>query len=295
MTQLAPSKPESKLSQGIDLGIRFFTRSSLWLVSIFGLAFLYVPIAILIIYSFNKSRFNAVWRGFTLDWYRNLLGVGGGEIGTTDVLIWESLKTSIIVGVISTIFATIFGTAIAIAMERFRFRGRTLIDALLFLPIVIPDITMGVSLLVFFSLIFKLIENLLGIRIVLGLPTVIIGHIAFNISFVAVTVRARIAELDPALEEAALDLGANEWKSLWRVTLPLISPAILSAALLAFTLSLDDFVITFFTAGVGTTTLPIFVYGMIKFSITPAINAISTLMLLASLVLVVSSLGAQRR
>lgn len=295
MTQLAKPKPEERFNRGIDLVIRFVGKQSLWLISLFGFAFLYIPIAILIIYSFNSSRFNAVWRGFTLDWYRNLLGVGGGETGVTDVLIWEALKTSIEVGVLSTILATIFGTAIAIAMERFRFRGRSLLEALLFLPIVIPDITMGVSLLVFFSLVFKLIENLLGIHLVLGLATVIIGHVAFNISFVAVTVRARIAELDPAMEEAALDLGANELQSLWRVTLPLISPAIVSAALLAFTLSLDDFVITFFTAGVGTTTLPIFVYGMIKFSVTPAINAISTLMLLASLILVVGSLRAQRR
>jgi spermidine/putrescine transport system permease protein len=296
MTQLANPKREDSLNRAIDRVIRFVGKQSLWLISIFGFAFLYLPIAILIIYSFNTSRFNAVWRGFTLDWYRNLLiGAVSDEGAVTDTLIWGALKTSLVVGIISTILATIFGTAIALAMERFRFRGRSLIEALLFLPIVIPDITMGVSLLVFFNLVFKLLENLFGFRLVLGLPTVIIGHVAFNISFVAVTVRARIAELDPAMEEAALDLGANELQSLWRITLPLISPAIVSAALLAFTLSLDDFVITFFTAGVGTTTLPIFVYGMIKFSITPAINAISTLMLLASLVLVVSSLRAQQK
>jgi spermidine/putrescine transport system permease protein len=295
MTQLADFKNTKRFERTIDLFLRFVGKQALWIVSLFGFAFLYVPIVILIIYSFNASRFNAVWRGFTLDWYRNLLGIGVEEAGITDVLIWESLRTSLEVGIISTILATVLGTAIAIAMERFRFRGRTLLDALLFLPIVIPDITMGVSLLVFFSLVFKLIENLLGIRLVLGLPTVIIGHVAFNISFVTVTVRARIAELDPAFEEAALDLGANELQSLWRITLPLISPAIVSAALLAFTLSLDDFVIAFFTAGVGTTTLPIFVYGMIKFSVTPAINAISTLMLLASLMLVVSSLFAGRK
>ncbi|GGA00751.1 hypothetical protein CYANOKiyG1_12510 [Okeania sp. KiyG1] len=128
----------------------------------------------------------------------------------------------------------------------------------------------------------------------LGLPTVIIGHIAFCISFVVVTVRARVAELDPALEEAALDLGANEWRTFFRITLPLIWPGIFSAALLAFTLSLDDFVITFFTAGVGSTTLPLFVYGMIKFSVTPAINAISTLMLIASLMLVISALFVEQ-
>lgn len=154
---------------------------------------------------------------------------------------------------------------------------------------------MGISLLVFFSLSFQLIEQLTGLRLVLGLPTVIAGHVAFNISYVAVVVRARIAELDPSLEEAALDLGANEWHTFRRITLPLIAPGILSAALLAFTLSLDDFVITFFTAGVGSTTLPVFVYGMIKTAVTPEINAISTLMLLASLGIVLSSLALQRR
>ncbi|MBE9117554.1 ABC transporter permease [Lusitaniella coriacea LEGE 07157] len=280
-----------------DLWIRYGGRASLWAISIFGLIFLYVPIVVLIAYSFNNSRSNAVWRGFTLEWYRSLLIGGfdaGGESVTPD-LIWSAFANSMIVGVISTILATILGTAIAIAIERYRFRGRSLLEALLFLPIVIPDITMGVSLLVFFSLIFEAIENLTGIYLVLGLPTIIIGHVAFNISFVAVTVRGRIAELDPALEEAALDLGANEWRTLRRITLPLIAPAILSGALLAFTLSLDDFVITFFTAGVGSTTLPLFVYGLVKKPVPPTINAISTLMLLVSLTLVLSSLAAQRR
>ncbi len=144
--------------------------------------------------------------------------------------------------------------------------------------------------MVFFSLAFQLIENILGVRLVLGWPTIIIGHVTFSISFVVVTVRSRVAQLDPVIEEAALDLGANELRTFLRITLPLILLGIFSAALLVFTLSLDDSVITFFTAGVGSTTLPLFVYGMIRFSVTPAINAISTLMLLASLMLVRSSL-----
>jgi spermidine/putrescine transport system permease protein len=135
---------------------------------------------------------------------------------------------------------------------------------------------------------------LTGIHLVLGLPTIIIGHVAFNISFVAVTVRGRIAELESSIEEAAWDLGANEWQTLRRVILPLIAPGIISAALLAFTLSLDDFAIAFFTAGVGSTTLPLYVYGMIKFAVTPTINAVSTLILLASLLLVISSLKFQK-
>lgn len=254
----------------------------------------YLPIVILVIYSFNDSRFNAVWRGFTLDWYRSLLS-GVTDSKATDVMIWEALRNSLIVSCISTLIATLLGTMLALALERFKFRGKTAIEGLLLSPIVIPDIAMGISLLVFFSLVFQLLENLTGIRLVLGLPTIIIGHIAYNISFVTIVVRGRIAELEPSLEEAAWDLGANEWQTLRHIILPLIAPAVISAALLAFTHSLDDFVITFFTSGVGATTLPLFVYGMIRFSISPAINAISTLMLLTSLVLVVFLLRLQRR
>jgi spermidine/putrescine transport system permease protein len=279
-----------------DLLIRQIGKVGLWLNSILGFAFLYVPILVLVVYSFNSSRFNAVWRGFTLDWYRSLLtGVTDGKAQITDLTIWEAVRNSLLVATISTIFATILGTLLAIALERFRFRGRAAIDGLLLLPIIIPDIAMGISLLVFFSLLFQLIENLTGIRLVLGLPTIIIGHTAFNISFVDVTVIGRVAELETSIEEAAWDLGANEWQTMWRVILPLIAPGILSAALLAFTLSLDDFAIAFFTSGVGSTTLPLYVYGMIKFSVTPAINAISTLIFLASLLLVIPSVTLQRR
>jgi spermidine/putrescine transport system permease protein len=284
--------------QNTDLLIRKIGRFGLWLNTGFAFAFLYLPIFILIIYSFNDSKINAVWQGFTLQWYGNLLA-GGGDATLTDVLIWDAVKNSLLIGSISTIFATILGTMLAIALEKQNvpgknFPGKGIIEAILFLPIIIPEITIGISLLVFFSLIFQLIENITGVKLVLGIPTVIIGHIAFCLAFVTITVRSRVAELDPSLEEAALDLGANEWRVLWRITLPLIWPAVFSAALLSFTLSLDDFVITFFTAGVGSTTLPLFVYGMIKFSVTPAINAISTLMLLASLILVLSSLSIDR-
>ncbi|MGE5660031.1 MAG: ABC transporter permease [Actinomycetota bacterium] len=274
-----------------DLLIRSLGKRWLWVQAALGLAFLYLPILILIIYSFNASRFNSVWRGFTLDWYRSLFQ----EINSGDAGIWSAVNNSLLVASISTLLATIFGTMMALALERFHFPGRRTLEALLFLPIIIPEIAMGISLLVFFTLAFRIWENLTGIHLTLGLPTVIIGHIAFNISFVTITVRARLAELDPTLEEAALDLGANEWRTFWRVTLPLIGPGIFSAALLAFTLSLDDFVVTFFTSGVGSTTLPLFVYGMIKFAVTPAINAISTLMLLASLLLVIASLTMEKR
>lgn len=279
-----------------DLTIRSLGRYALWIITILGLLFLYLPIIVLVIYSFNDSRTNAVWRGFTLKWYQSLFAgfsVGSEEIGSE--IIWQAFSNSMIVGIISTLLATIMGTAIAIALERFRFRGRSFLEGILFLPIIIPDITMGVALLVFFSLIFQVIETFTGAYLVFGLPTIIIGHVAFNISFVAVTVRGRIAELDPSIEEAALDLGANEWRVFWRITFPLIFPAVLSGALLAFTLSLDDFVITFFTSGVGSTTLPLFVYGLVKKPVPPTINAISTLMLLASLLLVVGSMTLQNQ
>ncbi|MEG4489255.1 ABC transporter permease [Microcoleus sp. D2_18a_B4] len=279
----------------LDILVRAIGKKWLWVQAVLAFAFLYLPILILIIYSFNASRFNAVWRGFTLDWYRSLFSNAGATIATSSSAgILTALNNSLLIAAISTVLATIFGTMLALALERFYFPGRKAVEALLFLPIIMPEITIGISLLVFFTLVFRIVENLTGIRLNLGLPTVIIGHIVFNISFVTITVRARLAELDPQLEQAAFDLGANEWRAFWRITLPLIWPAIFSAALLAFTLSLDDFVVTFFTTGVGSMTLPLFVYGLIKFSVTPAINAISTLMLLASLLLVVSSLKVQK-
>lgn len=273
-----------------DLLIRSIGKTGLWVNVALGFAFLYLPIAILVFYSFNTSPFNAVWTGFTLDWYRSLLGVippQTADISTSGV--WSALYNSLIVATISSAIATILGTAIALGLERHKFPGYQLLESLLLLPIVIPEITLGISLLVFITLIFRLVENLTGVRLTLGLPTVIIGHITFSISFVTIIVRARVADLDPKLQEAALDLGANEWRAFHRITFPLIFPSILSAALLAFTLSLDDFVISFFTSGVQSTTLPLFVYGMIKLSVTPAINAISTLMLLISLMLLLSS------
>jgi spermidine/putrescine transport system permease protein len=279
----------------LDLLVRAIGKQWLWVQAALAFAFLYLPILILIIYSFNTSKFNAVWRGFTLDWYRSLFSNAGATLATSSSAgILPSLNNSLLIAAISTVLATIFGTMLALALERFHFPGRKAVEALLFLPIIMPEITIGISLLVFFTLAFRIVENLTGIRLNLGLPTVIIGHVVFNISFVTITVRARLAELDPQLEQAAFDLGANEWRTFWRITFPLIWPAIFSAALLAFTLSLDDFVVTFFTTGVGSMTLPLLVYGMIKFAVTPAINAISTLMLLASLLLVVSSLKVQK-
>jgi spermidine/putrescine transport system permease protein len=184
-------------------------------------------------------------------------------------------------------------------MERFRFPLRKTYDGILYLPVIVPDIVMGISLLAFFALTLEIINNSLSLSsdsaLRPGLGTVIIAHVAFNISFVAIVVRTSLRDFNKALEEAAMDLGANEWTTFRRVTLPLIMPGILGGALLAFTLSLDDFVITFFTTGPGGTTLPIEVFGRIKRAISPEINAISTVMLMVSIMLVIASQVLQRR
>jgi len=242
---------------------------------ILGYLFLYLPIIILVVFSFNASRYVAVWRGFTFDWYQTLF---------TNQAIAAALRNSLIVAGTSTVVSTVFGTMVALAMERYRFPGKLAFDGLLYLPIIIPDIAMAVMLLLFFVM----------VNLRLGLITIIISHIAFNISFVAVVVRARLAYFDVTLEEAAKDLYANEWQTFRRVTLPLIMPGILGGALLAFTLSIDDFVITFFTAGPGSTTLPLRIYSMVKIGVTPEINALSSMMLLFSMALVVTSLLIQR-
>jgi spermidine/putrescine transport system permease protein len=204
-----------------------------------------------------------------------------------------ALWNSLFVAVISTAIATVIGTLAAMAMERYFFRGKLLMDAVLYLPIIIPEIAMAIMLLIFFNVSGIGFEpwrlQIAGLK--LAVPySVIIGHVAFNISFVAVVVRARLANMDRSVEEAANDLYANSWHTFLRVTLPMMMPGILGGALLAFTLSLDDFVITFFTSGAGFNTLPIRVFGMIKKGVTPKINAVSTLMLGFSLMLIIISL-----
>jgi spermidine/putrescine transport system permease protein len=243
---------------------------------ILGYVFLYAPIVILIIFSFNSSRFVSTWEGFSLRWYGELF---------RDAAMMAALKNSLIVAVVSTLISTLFGTMAALVMERYQFGGKLAMDALLYLPIIIPEIAMAVMLLLFFVL----------ARVNLSLGTVIIAHVAFNISFVTVVVRARLVGFDRRLEEAAQDLGANELQTFWHVTLPLLMPGILGGALLAFTLSLDDFVVTFFTAGVGATTLPLRIYSMVKLGITPEINAISTILVLASMTLLFLSVFLQRK
>jgi spermidine/putrescine transport system permease protein len=230
-------------------------------------AFLYAPILMLVFFSFNSTRSTQVWTGFSLEWYGELL---------RDQSILEAFRISIIVGVTATAIATVIGTLTALALTRHNFRGKTFADSTIYAATVMPEIVVGVSLLVFF----------VAATIQLGITTIVIAHVAFTISFVTIVVRARLSGMDRSVEEAAQDLGANPVETFLRVTLPLILPGVMAGALLAFTLSFDDFVITFFVAGVGSSTLPLKIWSMIRFGVSPAINALSTVVLVVTMVLI---------
>ena len=232
------------------------------------LAFLYLPLLILALYSFNESRINAVWSGFTLDWYLSLF---------KNRRVLEALTNSLIVAFASTIVSTVLGTTAAIALNKYQYKYKNVINGLLYLPILIPEIVMGLSLLVLFS----------QAHIPLGKTSLILAHITFCVSFVVITVNARLEGMRQELEQAAMDLYATPFQTFRYVTLPLAMPGIVAGALMAFTLSIDDFIISFFVAGPNSTTLPLYIYAMVKRGISPEINALSTLLMLATIVLVV--------
>ncbi len=246
-------------------GLRRARPYALWAAAGFAYAFLYLPLVIVVVYSFNDSRLNAEWVGFTLDWYRKLMD-------NNEMLI--AAGNSLLIALVASLASTVLGTMAGIAMYRYRLR---LLPVLVLTPIAIPEILMGVSLLIFFVL----------LNFTLGLVSVALAHIAFCIGFVAIVVRARMSGMDESLVEAARDCGATPWRAFVHVTLPLIMPGVIAGALMAFTLSIDDFVITFFTAGAGTVTLPLQIYSMIKIAVTPEVNAVSTLLMLLTLVLIV--------
>lgn len=250
----------------------------LWLrsVAIFNLGFLYAPIFVLLVFSFNASRLSATWLGFSWHWYGRLIENGALHTATGN---------SLLVAVVSTALATLLGIPAAMGLERLARRSQQILGGVLLLPLVVPEVMMGVSLLLLFVM----------AGMPLGLETVVLGHAVFNLPVVIVIVRAKLRKLDPRLQEAAADLGASPWRILRRVTLPLLRPAILGAVLMAFTVSLDDFIVTFFVAGPGATTLPLKVYSMIKSGVSPEINALSALMVLVSMGLVAFSLALQRR
>jgi spermidine/putrescine transport system permease protein len=270
-----------RTATGMSIGQQFLTINA-----ILVFAFFYLPILALILFSFNAGRVPTVWEGFSFRWYASLV---------ENEAILRAFQNTMIVTFVSTIISTIIGTMVSLAMERFHFRLKLPFDAVLYMPIIIPDIVIALATLLFFIIVFNMVKTLFGINWGLGLPTIIIAHVAFNICFVATIVRARLVDMDPNLEQAARDLGANEWQTFRRVTMPLLMPAIISGALLAFTLSLDDFVITFFVSGPGSTTLPLLVYSQVKFGVEPDINALTTLMLIFSIGLVLLSQFLQRR
>jgi spermidine/putrescine transport system permease protein len=276
--------------------IRQIGKIGLLFNPVFVYFFLWAPILVLVLFSFNDSRSVASWQGFTTRWYTNIFSnVMGTEARFSTENLLTSFQNSMVVGIVATLIATTLGTMVAISLVRGQYPGKRILNSILYLPVVIPEITQGVSLLIFFKIVFDYMELAAGTRGTPGFGTIIIGHVVFNISYVAIVVRARLVDMNPRYEEAARDLGANEWKTFWLVTFPLLLPAIIAGALLAFTLSLDDYIITAFTTGPGTTTLPIFVYGLLKLSVTPEINAISTIMLVLSTILVGASLLLQGR
>ncbi|MGQ9510365.1 MAG: ABC transporter permease [Thermaceae bacterium] len=231
-------------------------------------AFLYLPLLVIVALSFNESRRGVRWTGFTLDWYRALF---------QDPRILEYLLNTLMVALVSTLVSTILGTLLALGLVRYRFRLASFLRQLLYVPVVVPDVVMGISLL----LLFAFSRELFGFPR-LSLLTVILGHITFQLPFVALVVRSRLLLLERGLEEAARDLYATGWRTFWHVTFPLVWPAVLAGALLALTLSLDDFVVTFFTAGPGATTLPLYIYSSVKVGVSPKIHALSTLFILTS-------------
>ncbi len=232
--------------------------------------FLYLPIVVLIVLSFNQNQTATIWTGFSLDWYKVVL---------ENPNILRAAQNSLIVAAVSTVFSTVLATLAALGMQGKTFRGQNLFNGLVGLPLLVPEIVTAVASLLFF----------LAIGLELGLTTVILAHVIFCIPFAYLPIRARLEGLDPTLLEAASDLYARPWQAFTRVTLPLLAPGIVSGTMLAFITSMDDFVITFFVAGAGATTLPVYIFGMIRTGISPEVNAISTLLFAASLVIVLLS------
>jgi spermidine/putrescine transport system permease protein len=231
------------------------------------LVFLYLPLAILVAYSFNASRLNILWHGFTLDWYAAVW---------RDATLVRSLENSLVIALATTLVAVVLGTAAAWLLHRYRFPASRLLQTLILVPMVVPEVILGVSLLLMF----------VALRVELGFATVIVSHVTFCVPFVMVAVQARLADLDPALEEAALDLGATPLRAFTHVLVPYLAPALVAGALMSFTLSLDELIVTWFTASAATRTLPLEIFGRVKKGLDPTLNAISTVFITATVALV---------
>ena len=253
--------------------------SRTWLKVLFATIFfiLYAPIITLIAFSFNTDKRGVVWRGFTLDNYAK---------AWNNASLIEALTNSLVIALIATVIATVLGALTALLMWRFRFPFKGAYEGFMALPIVIPEICMGVALLLFFVN-SGMMEFFVHMPWPLNLGNIIFAHVTFCFPFVAVVVRSRLVGFNRQLEEASKDLGASEWQTFWSIIVPYMKPGLIAGALLAFTLSLDDFVITFFTAGAGVPTLPLTIYTMIKIAVTPEVNAVSTLLMLLTLTMIV--------
>ena len=266
----SPAAPHFRLPSGLRL-LDFCLGG--WTVLV--LVFFYLPIAVLVAYSFNASRLNVVWEGFTLVWYRDVWA---------NAPLLQAARNSFVIACVTTVFSVVLGTLGAWLLHRYRFRAARGIETLAAIPMVMPEILMGISLLVFFT----------TIGLPLGFSSVIIGHVTFSFPFVLVAVQARLRGLDPALEEAALDLGATPWQAFWLVIVPCLRPAVVAGALMAFTLSWDELIVTFFTASASSATLPIRVFGMAKVGLNPMLNALSTIFVIATAAFVVFSAYVRR-
>jgi len=247
-----------------------------FILTIIVLIFFWLPIIILMFNSFNASRFGSVWGGFTLKWYDRLF---------SDSNVWRSVQNTAIVTIVSTAVSLVIGSLAGFALHRYKSKFQKVHMGLIWVPLVIPDILMGMSLLLFF----------ISIKVPLCLFTIILGHITFCISYVAVTILARLQDFDYTIVEAARDLGARGWTLFRKIYIPLLTPGLLAGAMLSITLSLDDFIITFFTAGPGSSTLPLQIYSMIKFGTPPVINALSTLFLMLTFLLAIIYQRLSRR
>lgn len=245
------------------------------LISIAIAIFLISPVVITVIYSFNSGYRVTAWEGFSLKWYKSAL---------ENISLWTAIKNTLLIAIANTLISTLLGTMAAYALARFRFRFKMIFRNLIYIPVILPEIIFGIALLSFF--------NLLSVEP--GLTTVILSHVTFTVSFVTLIVGARFDKFDFRLEEAALDLGASHLTAFFKVVLPVIAPGVVSAAIFAFTLSVDDFIITFFTAGTGSSTLPVKIYSMIKFSITPEINAISTILIMLTSITLIAAFFLQK-
>jgi spermidine/putrescine transport system permease protein len=278
MTQASSKRPRGGVRDRIG---RLSDKYALIVYATLAVIYLLLPVAVIILFSFNDppGRSNFIWSGFTLKYWLNPFGVAG---------LFDAVSLSLVIAALSTLVATALGTLVAIALERYRFRARSSINALIFLPMATPEIIMGASLLTLFVSIGA------PPFFPLNFATILIAHIMFNISFVVVTVRARLAGFPSHLEEAAADLYANEWQTFWKVTFPLILPGVIAAGLLAFSLSIDDFVITNFSAG-KTQTFPMYIYAKYRIGIPVQVNVIGTVIFLVAVGAVAVTTLASRR